>query len=154
MSRAFVHNSDGEPESLPERPVSDRPNLVTPEGLRQIEERLRELEGERQAAKSAEDMPGLARIERDLRYFNRRRASAQLIEPIAAPQSVRFGVRVRLKREEGGEISYRLVGEDEAEPARGLLSWASPFAQSLLGKEVGDVVRFQDGELEIAGIES
>ncbi|MGH8218779.1 MAG: GreA/GreB family elongation factor [Steroidobacteraceae bacterium] len=154
MSRAFVHESDGEPESPPERPVSDRPNLVTPEGLRQIEERLRELEGERHAAKSAEDAPTLARIERDLRYFNRRRGSAQLIEPLAASQSVRFGVRVRLKREEGGEITYRLVGEDEAQPARGLLSWASPLAQSLLGKEVGDTVRFQGGELEIAGIES
>ena len=154
MSRAFVHESDEEPEQIPERPVSERPNLVTPEGMRQIEARLRELESERHAAKSADDAPSLARIERDLRYFNRRRAAAQLIEPQPDPHSVRFGVRVRLKREDGGEITYRLVGEDEAEPARGLLSWASPLAQSLLGKEVGDTVTFQDAELEIADIES
>lgn len=154
MSRAFVHESDDGPEMIPERPVSERPNLVTPEGMRQIEERLRALEGERQTAKSADDAPGLARIERDLRYFNRRRASAQLIEPQPHAHSVRFGVRVRLRREDGGEITYRLVGEDEAEPARGLLSWASPLAQSLLGKEVGDTVLFQGGALEVAGIES
>jgi len=154
MSRAFVHESDDAPEQIPERPVSERPNLVTAEGMRQIEERLRELEGERQAAKSADDAPGLARIERDLRYFNRRRATAQLVEPPSDPHSVRFGVRVRLKREDGEEMTYRLVGEDEAEPARGLLSWASPLAQSLLGKEVGDTVPFQGGELEIADIEA
>jgi transcription elongation GreA/GreB family factor len=154
MSRAFVHESDGEPESIPERPVSERPNLVTPEGMRQIEGRLRELEGERQAAMAADDAPGLARIERDLRYFSRRRTSAQLVEPVPAPQSVRFGVRVRLVRKDGSEVSYRVVGEDEAEPARGLLSWASPLAQSLLGKEVGETVPFQGAELQIASIES
>ena len=58
MSRAFVHESDEEPELIPERPVSTRPNLVTPEGMRQIEERLRELEAQRQTAKSADDAPG------------------------------------------------------------------------------------------------
>lgn len=154
MSRAFVHDVDGEPESLPERPVSERPNLVTAEGMRQIEEHLRELDSQRQHAKSGEDAAELARIERDLRYFNRRRASAQLVEPQPHPQAVRFGVRVRLRRHDGGEIAYRLVGEDEAEPNRGLLSWASPLAQTLLGKEVGETVSFQGAKLEIAEIES
>ena len=82
------------------------------------------------------------------------RVSAQLVEPQQHPQAVRFGVRVRLRRSDGGEVAYRLVGEDEAEPARGSLSWASPLAQSLLGKEVGDTVPFQGGKLEIAEIES
>ncbi len=154
MSRAFVRESESGPEELPERPVSDRPNLVTPDGMRQIEARLRELDAQRQTARAADDSTSLARIERDLRYWSRRRAAAQLVEPPLHPDSVRFGVRVRLRRDDGSELAYRLVGEDEADPARGLLSWASPLAQSLLGKEVGDTVPFQGGEVEIAAIES
>lgn len=153
MSRAFLRESDGEPESLPERPVSDRPNLVTPEGLKQIESRLRELEAQRHAARTSDDAASLARIDRDLRYWNRRRATAQLVEAQPNPASVRFGVRVRLRRDDGRESAYRLVGEDEAEPMQGLLSWASPLAQALLGREAGDSVTFQGTELEITGIE-
>jgi transcription elongation GreA/GreB family factor len=149
MSRAFTRESDDDPGTLPERPVSSYPNLVTPNGLAAIEARLRALESERAAARASGDSAQRARIERDLRYFTQRLATARVVAPAAAPDRVRFGVEVTLRNESGVEQSFRLVGEDEADAARGLLSWASPLGQALLGHEPGDTVRFQAGELEI-----
>jgi transcription elongation GreA/GreB family factor len=149
MSRAFTRESDDDPGTLPERPVSSHPNLVTPNGLAAIEARLRALESERAAARASGDSAQRARIERDLRYFRQRLATARVVAPAAAPDRVRFGVEVTLRNESGVEQSFRLVGEDEADAARGLLSWASPLGQALLGHEPGDTVRFQSGELEI-----
>ena len=153
MSRAFTRESDDDPGVVPERAVSAHPNLVTAAGLAALEAQVRSLEGERSAARSAGDAAQRARIERDLRYFAQRLASARVVPPAAAPDRVRFGVQVTVRREGGGEQSFRLVGEDEADAARGLLSWVSPLAQALLGHEPGDVVRFQSGELEILGLE-
>src|SRR5437879_10759811 len=76
MSRAFVRESDADPATLPERAVSPHPNFVTPRGLKAIEARVRELEAERQAARDGGDEAIRARVERDLRYFSARRASA------------------------------------------------------------------------------
>ena len=71
------------------------------------------------------------------------------VAPATAPDRVRFGVLVTLRNEGGAGQSFRLVGEDEADAAHGLLSWVSPLGQALLGHEVGDTVRFQTRELEI-----
>jgi transcription elongation GreA/GreB family factor len=153
MSRAFTRESDDDPGTLPERSVSPHPNLVTPGGRAAIDARVRSLESERAAARVAGDAAQRARIERDLRYFTQRLASARVIAPVDAPDRVRFGVRVTLRSAAGAEQSFRLVGEDEADAAQGLLSWVSPLAQSLLGHEPGDTVHFQAGELEILRIE-
>jgi len=152
MSRAFVRESDQDAQELPERPVSTHPNFVTPRGLGIIEVRVRELESERQAARAAGDDCLRARIERDLRYWSARRASARLIEQSASDR-VRFGARVTLRLHSGATQVFRLVGEDEADAAQGLLSWAAPLAQSLLGREVGDTVSYQGAEAEVVGIE-
>jgi transcription elongation GreA/GreB family factor len=149
MSRAFTRESDDDPGTLPERPVSSHPNLVTPNGRAAIEAQVRRLESERTAARAGGDSAQRARIERDLRYFTQRLASARVVTPAAAPDRVRFGVQVTLRNESGAEQSFRLVGEDEADAARGLLSWVSPLGQALLGHEAGEAVRFQSGELEI-----
>jgi len=149
MSRAFTRESDDDPGTLPERPVSSHPNLVTPNGLAAIEAQVRSLESERAAARAGGDRAQRARIERDLRYFVQRLATARVVAPAAAPERVRFGVRVTLRNQSGAEQSFRLVGEDEADAARGLLSWVSPLGQALLGHEAGEAVRFQAGELEI-----
>ncbi|HVP35258.1 MAG TPA: GreA/GreB family elongation factor [Steroidobacteraceae bacterium] len=153
MSRAFTRESDDDPGTLPERPVSTHPNLVTPRGLAAIEAQLRSLESELTAARAGGDSALRARIERDLRYFTRRRSSARVVAPAAAPERVRFGVRVTLRGADGAEQSYRLVGEDEADAAQGLLSWVAPLAQALLGHEPGDTVRFPAGEVEILRLE-
>lgn len=153
MSRAFTRESDDDQAPLPERALSTHPNLVTPAGLAALEARVRTLEEERQAARAAADRTLLKRIERDLRYFTQRLASARVVAPAAAADRVRFGVRVTLAGVDGLERSYRLVGEDEADAAHGLLSWVSPLAQALLGQAVGNTVRFQERELEILRIE-
>jgi transcription elongation GreA/GreB family factor len=153
MSRAFVRNSDDDPQSLPERPVSPHPNFVTARGLAAIEARVRDLEVQRQAAREAEDASLRARLERDLRYWSARRASARMVAPAAAADRVRFGTRVTLRLASGATQIWRLVGEDEADAAQGLLSWMSPLAQVLLGGAVGETVAFQGGEAEIVSIE-
>jgi transcription elongation GreA/GreB family factor len=155
MSRAFVRESDEERGALPERAVSTHPNFVTPRGLAAIEARVQELTAERQAARAQEDAALRARVERDLRYWNARRASARLVEPVAAAAAdrVRFGMRVTLLLGNGARQEFRLVGEDEADAAHGLLSWVSPLGQSLLARQAGESVSFQGGEAEIISIE-
>jgi transcription elongation GreA/GreB family factor len=151
MSRAFVRESDQDAaaETLPERIVSPHPNFVTLRGLKQIDEQMRSLEAERQAARSDADTSRLARVARDLRYWSQRRATARMIEPAAQPDTVRFGVEVRLRLQDGSERTFRLVGEDEADPARGLISWVSPLGATLMGHEPGDLLRVLDTTAEI-----
>ena len=153
MSRAFVRESDQDVEPLPERVVSAHPNFVTSAGQRQIEDQIRELETARRAARQVADAAALARIERDLRYWTQRRASARLVEPVQSPDTVRFGVKVTLATADGSRREFRLVGEDEAEPAQGRISWVSPLAAALIGKQVGDVVTFQERDAEIVRLE-
>ena len=144
MSRAFTREPDGRvPEDLPERPISPHPNWVTPEGFRQIEEHTQQLEQQREQAVSDQDMDALASIERDLRYWLQRRASAQVVDTESTAQRVRFGSTVTLRQSNGTEQHFRLVGEDEANPTAGLISWVSPMAQALLGREVGEEIEWR-----------
>jgi transcription elongation GreA/GreB family factor len=153
MSRAFMRESDEGPTALPERAVSPHPNFVTPRGLADIEARVRALETERQAARAGNDAALRARVERDLRYWSARRASARVVGPAAVTERVRFGMQVTLKLSTGARQAFRLVGEDEADAAQGLLSWMAPLAQSLLGREVGESVPYQGLEAQILSIE-
>lgn len=154
MSRAFVKEADGEtPEDLPERPVSPHPNFVTPRGLHLIETQVRELESARENARRTDDKPTLARVDRDLRYWLQRKSSAKVVEPEPAPDTVRFGVRVTIRYEgEDQDRSFTLVGEDEAEPAKGLISWSSPIGRALIGAQVGEEVSLQDRRAEVVAI--
>jgi transcription elongation GreA/GreB family factor len=113
---------------------------------------VRELEAERQAAREHDDAALRAGIERELRYWSARRASARLVEPTAADR-VRFGMRVALRLASGTSHAFRLVGEDEADATHGLISWTAPLAQALLGRESGESVSFQGAEAEIVSIE-
>ena len=155
MSRAFVRENDGGevPQDVPERPVSSHPNFVTTRGLQQIERHVDELEAAREAPKRSEDKDALARVDRELRYWQQRKASAKLVEPETEPVKARFGVRVTLQYDDGTERSYTLVGEDEAEPAQGLISWISPIAQALIGCGVGDEVTLQGQRAEITKLD-
>jgi transcription elongation GreA/GreB family factor len=157
MSRAFVREDDGGaevPQDVPERPVSSHPNFVTARGLQQIERQIDELEAAREVPKRSEDKDALARIDRDLRYWLQRKATAKLVEPETEPVKARFGVRVTVQYADGTERSYTLVGEDEADPAQGSISWMSPIAQALIGSGVGDEVTLQSQRAEITQLES
>lgn len=157
MSVAFTKETDrdGTEADLPDRPISPHPNLVTPEGLAALEAALEAARAAVTLAKDAgEDATGLAmaRAQRDLRYYSARRASAELIEPHAAGDKVAFGSRVTFDRADGRRQTFRIVGEDEADPKAGSISFASPVARALMGKAVGDVAGSGNNELEIVAI--
>ena len=158
MSVAFTREEDSESAAaaLPDRPISPHPNLVTPEGMAQLEASLAAAKMAYGAAQAAGDVKtnreAMARATRDLRYYSARRASAQLIPPADHPLRVTFGAAVTVDREDGRTLTYRIVGEDEADPARGSVSYISPLAKALLGKEVGDVATVGGRELEVAAI--
>ncbi|MEK4032791.1 GreA/GreB family elongation factor [Methylocystis sp. IM3] len=142
MSSAFTkeQEDDNPREDLPDRPVSPHRNLVTPEGLQQIDDALTRLHVEVERATAADDNHALAIAQRDIRYWAARRASAEVVRPIADHSHVRFGHRVVVELEGGETRIFRLVGEDEADPAQGLIPYVAPLAQALMGKSVGDGV--------------
>lgn len=149
MSRAFVKEDDDAPEEFPERLISSAPNLVTAEGLAAIEAEITRLNDE---LAGIEDRSERARIGRDLRYWNARRGSAQVMPAPADVSVVHFGSTVTIDRDDGRHQTFRIVGEDEADPERGTLSHVAPLARELLGKSVGDVVRVAGSEAEITQI--
>jgi len=154
MSRAFVKEPDGAEafEELPDRPISEHPNLVTPQGLAQIEDNLTRLHEQHAQAQSAGDRAALASVGRDLRYWTARRSTAQVMPAPEDTEKVQFGSTVTIVRDDDRRQTFRIVGEDEAEPAQGTLSYASPVARALLNKAVGDVITAGSGEAEIVEI--
>jgi transcription elongation GreA/GreB family factor len=141
MSRAFVRETDAETvDPLPERPISPHPNFVTVSGLEKIDARMSELMRARESALRTGDADALPGVERELRYWRQRRSSARVISPPSAPEIARFGVSVELAFDDGATRDFRLVGEDEADPASGLLSWTSPLGKTLIGRQVGDAL--------------
>ena len=153
MSRAFVKEPDGETfEALPERPVSEHPNFVTAEGLAQIERAMAAAEAAQAGAVRAEDKAAIAAAQRDLRYWTARRSTAQVVEPAGDTNQVRFGSTVTVRRDDGRTQTFRIVGEDEADPAQGTLSHVSPMARALFNKSAGDVVTVGDAEVEIVTV--
>jgi transcription elongation GreA/GreB family factor len=153
MSRAFVRDQDDVPEELPERPLSPYPNDVTPEGLAQIEAAIADARAALGGAQATNDRQGIASASRDLRYWTARRASANVIPPGPSSGQVRFGSSVTIVRDDGREQTFRIVGEDEADPANGTISHASPIARAMFGRSVGDVVKAGAGEAQIVRIE-
>jgi transcription elongation GreA/GreB family factor len=152
MSRAFV-NEDQYVEDLPDRPVSGHPNYVTPRGLQLIEAALDQARRNYGEAQAAGDREALASSGRDLRYWNARRASAQILSRDPDAVGVQFGSTVTIARDDGREQTFGIVGEDEADPAQGTISHVSPLARALLRKSVGDVVRAGKDDAEIIAIE-
>ncbi|HEX8571021.1 MAG TPA: transcription elongation factor GreA [Caulobacteraceae bacterium] len=153
MSRAFVKEQDDAFDELPDRPVSPHPNLVTPEGLAAIDAELARLQADRTVAQRAGDRAALAAAARELRYWTARRASAQMVEPAPDAEAVRFGSTVSLEREDGRRQTFRIVGEDEADPARGSVSYVSPLARALMGKRTGDTAVVAGAEVEVLAVD-
>jgi transcription elongation GreA/GreB family factor len=158
MAVAFTREEDYESRAadLPDRPVSAHANLVTADGLAAIEGELASARAAYAAAQVeggvSADRTAMARATRDLRYWSSRRASAQLTEPELDADKVQFGRTVEIEREDGRRQAFRIVGEDEADPARGSVSYVSPLARGLLGKALGDVAAINGAEVEIVDI--
>src|SRR4051794_9055834 len=158
MAVAFTREEDYEARAadLPDRPISLHPNLVTASGLAAIEAELAAAKAAYSAAQAeggiSADRTAMARATRDLRYWSARRASAQLTEPAAEAGKVQFGRTVEIERDDGRRQSFRIVGEDEADPAAGSVSYVSPLARALLGKVEGDEVMLNGAEVEIVAV--
>lgn len=156
MSRAFVNEDSAAAQSSQpvERQVSDQPNYVTRQGLALLQARVAELQAEHsaeQALGERTDKQRSADLERDLRYFNARLGSAHLVAPARSTDTVMIGSRVTFADEHGDEQQVQLVGEDQADPARGLVNWGSPLGRVLLGAAPGDEVIWKRpvGDLQI-----
>jgi len=154
MSRAFVREPEGGEafEDLPDRPISHH-HLVTSAGLAFMDAEIVSLEQRLAEAQAADDKAEIARLSRDLRYWSARRVSAEVVPAPTDTSHIRFGARVTFEREDGRRQTYRIVGEDEADPAKGSLSYVSPLAQAMMGKEVGDTIAVGQTTAEIIAIE-
>lgn len=153
MSKAFTKESDDEGVTeVPEREISSFPNLVTVEGLARIDAAIGEHSAAHAAALAADDREAAARAARELRYWTQRRNSAQVQAPPVDTDVVAFGSLVDILRADGRKARYRIVGEDEADPAQGLLSWVSPLARAMLGKEAGEEIEAGATSAEIVKI--
>ena len=156
MSRAFVNEdaiATGTP-ALPDRPVSGSRNLVTRRGLALIEaalhghkEALARLDQEAERERSAWE-------ERELRYWQQRRSTAELSEPDPHEDSVVFGTAVTVAFDDGREATYRIVGEDEGDPAAGRIAYTTPVARALTGGIAGETRSLPKGEVEILRVDA
>jgi transcription elongation GreA/GreB family factor len=160
MSVAFTREETAESAAgveLPDRPISPHPNLVTESGLEALTNAMRDSRTACDAAQRIEDAGerrrALAVASRDMRYFADRLRTAQLVPLRADVTVVAFGHRVTLKRDDGRRQAFRIVGEDEADPRKGSISYVSPVARALIGRAAGETVLVGDHEIEILSID-
>lgn len=137
---------------------------ITPQGYKKLQEELHRLKtverpqviklieqarafgdlSENAEYESAKDRQGF--IEARIKELESKLARAEVIDPSSLPNKdrVMFGVRVTLEEVDlGNVVTYQLVGPDESEPEKGLISVTSPIGRALLGKRVDDEVRVQ-----------
>jgi transcription elongation factor GreB len=150
MSKAFTKEDSGGDEGLvPVRPRAGagEKRYITPEGYRALQEELASLLGPEASAE------GELSLDAGVRKRERERRAQQLADTLEQVRVVMpepsqegrvfFGAWVTLEDEEGAEVTYRVVGPDEADVKAGRLSVESPLARALLGKEVGESVQVE-----------
>ncbi len=145
------------PEALPELPISPYTNYVTARGLAQLQARLLDAES-RLAEVSADAVFERDYLARHIRWLRARIGGAVPVAlRLAASDTVAFGATVQVREQHGEVLSYRIVGEDEADPEHQLLSWVSPLARALEGAKLGDSVRWHraddEGSVQVLAID-
>jgi len=179
MSKAFTRENDSEPDEENAEPASSlpkgTPNYITPSGharlCNEMEHLLRVdrpsvVETVAWAASNGDRSENgdyiygkkrLREIDRRLRFLIKRLDIAQVVDPglQAGNDQIFFGATVTVNDESGTPQTYRIVGVDETDPARGHISWISPLARALLKQREGELVRFQSpaGPREIEIVE-
>jgi transcription elongation GreA/GreB family factor len=148
MSKAFT-NETAESAPPPERIVEDGPNPVTPEGLRQIEAHVARLEA---AMKTEANVLLRETLARDLRYWIVRKSNAEVVQP-SSDGKVGFGSTVTIERK-GRQQSFRIVGVDEADASKDMISFRAPLAAAVLGARPGEIVEAAEplGEIVVTKI--
>jgi transcription elongation GreA/GreB family factor len=138
MSVAFRRESDDEHlEPTFEIPIPPGPNLVTARGLALIAGKVAELEA---ALLPLTDEAAVKKVRRELRYWSTRQATAQLA-PQPGGATVEFGCTVTFALR-GKAKTITIVGDDEADPADGLVSFSAPLSRAMMGAEEGDLADF------------
>ncbi|WP_243336623.1 GreA/GreB family elongation factor [Anaeromyxobacter soli] len=147
MSKAFTSEETpdlGPVVRAPPRVAPGEVRYVTPEGqaaLRQELERLREARADAAALPEHARAARRAELDRRAALVEGTLAALTVLGPESAPEGrVGFGTWVLVEDEDGRTHSWRIVGPDEADARRGLVSVSSPVAQALLGHEAGDTV--------------
>jgi transcription elongation GreA/GreB family factor len=160
MSVAFVREESAESAqevSLPPRAISAHPNLVTQSGYRALDQALADSQRALKAAQVIEDANerrrALELAARDVRYFAERVASAVPQPEATDTVVVAFGSQVTILRDDDRRQTFRIVGEDEADPRGGSIAYVAPLAQRLIGKRVGETVEMEGREIEIVAID-
>lgn len=154
MSRAFTKEDD-DTEAIAmigERPVSPHRNLVTPQGLEEIDAEIARLREAFSQAEKTQERVAVATHLRDLRYWTARRETAEVSVPDPDSDVVRFGMTVTIEDEDGHRKTWKIVGEDEADAAHGTVSHVSPMALALFGKGVGDTVTVAGKDWEVVAL--
>jgi transcription elongation GreA/GreB family factor len=152
MSRAFVRETDNDATGLPDRPISPHRNLVTEAGLAAIEAALDRFEAAHSATEDKGDREADATAMRELRYWRARRANAEVVKPSDDKSKASFGMTVTVRRDDGREQSFKIVGEDEADPSHGTVSYVSPLARAVLAHGPGETVVFANSEAVILAV--
>lgn len=166
MNKAFVRESDNDDEEELEPalklPAGTR-NYITPAGHARLKNELEHLvkrerpqvvevvawaasNGDR--SENGDYIYGkrrLREIDRRIRFLSKRLDIAEIVDPLRQGDNdqVFFGARVTVADAEGNENTYTIVGVDEADVARGRISWISPLARALIKSREGDSIRFK-----------
>lgn len=154
MSVAF--RRDGDEEHLEPRfeiPIPPGPNLVTARGMAQIAGQVTALETRLAGlVAGGADEAGIKACKRDLRYWQTRQVTAELV-PAPSGKTAQIGTTVSF-RLNGKQRTVTIVGNDEADPAAGLIAFSAPLARALIGAKTGDVLDFggKDDAIELVSV--
>jgi len=157
MSRGFVKEDDQEEVPMvPQRAhlPAGLPNFVTRNGMEQLLAEKEALIREKEAVGSSnenEKRIALNYINAKLQLLNNRIADARVVDLTEQPQNeIRFGATVTLKTEVSGKTQiFQITGVDEANIARGKISFISPLAKALINKKAGDTIVLKRDREEI-----
>lgn len=162
MSRAFVRESDDRPELPNARQPSVLPpgakNYLTPGGAARLRDQLRQFVEVQRPALAAASSDGdvkrqLLALDQRIQQLEESLQSAEIVPPPPTESAdvVRFGATVLVRRSDGEEDSYRIVGVDEIDLDRSWVSWLSPIAKALMNARVGQQVcfKFPSGEEQL-----
>ena len=165
MSKAFIKETDDEPEPVVEAPAlpAGLKNYMTPQGHRRMQEELRRLmreerpkvvevvawaAGNGDRSENGDYIYGkkrLREIDSRIRFLSKRLESAQIVDPHRQKNrdQVFFGATVTFADRGGTEKTVTIVGIDEADLDQGQVSWVSPIARALMKAHEGDVVELR-----------
>lgn len=179
MSKAFVREGDddeGEPPSPQLQIPAGVKNYITPAGHLKLREELENLVKQERphivdivawAASNGDRSENgdyiygkrrLREIDRRIRFLSKRLDIAEVVDPLRqrGNNQVFFGATVTVEDQFANQVSYSIVGVDEADASRGRISWISPLARALIKQREGDCIRFQSPlglrELEIVSV--